>query len=58
MLPNRNGSTNGAVTEPLAEVDYPMPHAPMTYQPAPPFDQPLEELEYPEPGHTIEEEKA
>ena len=51
-------TTNGTspeATGDLPELDYPMPHAQLAYQPAPPF-QPAEELDYPEPGNKSEEE--
>ena len=34
----------------VVELDYPMPHTELAYQPAPPFKEPVEELSYPEPG--------
>jgi sec-independent protein translocase protein TatA len=49
-------SRNGHGKE-LPALDYPMPHAEMAYQPAPPFAQ-LEDLDYPEPGNVIKEEET
>lgn len=34
----------------MAELDYPMPHAEVRYEAAPPHKEELEELDYPEPG--------
>ena len=44
-----NGSADAAPAEGLPDIDYPMPHSTLAYRPAPPFDEPLEELDYPEP---------
>lgn len=44
-----NGSIDSDNGE-IAEIDYPMPHSTLAYQPAPPFTEPLEALDYPEPG--------
>ncbi len=45
--PNGNGS--------LPELDYPMPHSEMIFQPAPQAE--AEDLSYPEPGTTTQKEK-
>ncbi len=46
-----NGRVKGAF--PLVmDIDYPMPHSEIAYQPAPPHDQPTEEIDYPAPGKT------
>jgi Tat protein translocase TatB subunit len=44
-----NGRVKGAFPE-IVDIDYPMPHSELKYEPAPPFTQQVEELDYPEPG--------
>jgi sec-independent protein translocase protein TatA len=44
-----NGRLKGAFPE-IVDIDYPMPHSTIPYQPAPPFEQATEELDYPAPG--------
>ena len=52
-----NGS--GAPTEgETLELDYAMPHTQLAYEPASPYGQALEELDYPEPAHTPATEEA
>jgi sec-independent protein translocase protein TatB len=47
-LAHASGTSAGAGNVP--ELDYPMPHTEMSFQPAPGRLPPLEELEYPSPG--------
>lgn len=47
-LTHAGGSTEASGD--LPELDYPMPHSEMSFQPAPRPLPPLEELEYPSPG--------
>jgi Tat protein translocase TatB subunit len=44
-----NGRLKGAFPE-IVDIDYPMPHSSVPYEPAPPFDRVLDELDYPAPG--------
>jgi Tat protein translocase TatB subunit len=37
----------------VVDLDYPMPHTELSYQPAPPFAQEPEELDYPTPGNSV-----
>ncbi len=53
-LTNGHGSSDG---ESPSELDYPMPHSEIVYQPAPAFGA-IEELSYPPPTNGIEEERS
>lgn len=44
-----NGHT-GAIQGEMPDIDYPMPHTSVQYQPAPPFTPVIEDIAYPEPG--------
>ena len=55
---SRNGHNGVANGGDLPALVYPMPHSEMAYQPAPPFADALEELDYPEPGNVIKEEET
>jgi Tat protein translocase TatB subunit len=44
-----NGRVKGAFPD-AVDIDYPMPHSEIAYQSAPPFEQPVEDLDYPAPG--------
>lgn len=54
---NGDGSrrASGAFPE-ITDLDYPMPHSELFYQPAPPFNKPAEQINYPSPGATPQEE--
>lgn len=43
---------NGNGSHDMAELDYPMPHAELAYQPAPPFQAEVEDIYYPETGNS------
>jgi len=47
-----NGRLKGAFPE-IVDIDYPMPHTTIAYQPAPAYEQALEDIDYPHPGATI-----
>ena len=36
----------------VVDLDYPMPHSEIAYQPAPPFNRDVDEINYPSPGNT------
>ncbi|HKP53500.1 MAG TPA: twin-arginine translocase TatA/TatE family subunit [Chloroflexia bacterium] len=44
------GGSSSVARRDVPELDYPMPHSEMSFQPAPKSLPPLEELEYPSPG--------
>jgi Tat protein translocase TatB subunit len=44
---NGDGALN---SDEIAELDYPQPHSPLAYTAAPPYDQTIEDLDYPKPG--------
>ncbi len=50
-----NGHVKGAFPE-VVDIDYPMPATEITYQPAPPFSQPVDDLDYPSPPNSQQEE--
>jgi Tat protein translocase TatB subunit len=51
-----NGRLKGAFPD-IVDIDYPMPHGPASYTPAPPFGQALDDLDYPSPGVTSQEKE-